>query len=174
MARKTTSITGRRPSSAPAGFTLIELIVVMLVVAVAMGIIAPSLSGFARARADAEAAENVLAQTNLARNLAATMGTVSRVNFDYQNNTCWVTVQQAGAFVELNTSDGMPVALPEEMSVRLELPADQEPRTFVQFLPDGRAEQAIIWLGGRDGRIYKVACPSATDRFRIIKPGQEL
>jgi len=146
---------------------------VLLVVAVAMGVVAPSLAGFAHARADAEAADNVLALMHLARNRAATLGTVSRVNFEAETNSCWVTVQEAGAFVPLNSELGLPVDLPEDMSVRVELPENIEPRDYVQFMPDGRAEQAMVTLFGGDGKIYKILCPSATDRFRILKPGEE-
>lgn len=145
----------------------------MLVIAVLLGAAAPSLRGFAQGRSDADAAASVLAMTHMAQNLAATMGTVSRLNFDFQTNTYWVTVQQAGAFVDLQTDLGRPFALPKGMSFRLELPPGQEQRPYLQFLPDGRSEQALVSLINRDGEIYRVYCPSATERFRIIKPWEQ-
>lgn len=142
----------------------------MLVVAVLLGAAAPSLRGFAQGRSDADAAASVLAMTRMAQDQAATMGTVSRLNFDFATNTYWVTVQQAGVFVELQTDMGRRLALPRGMSVRLDLPEGQEQRPYLQFLPDGRTEQAMISLINLDGEIYRVYCPSATERYRIIKP----
>ncbi len=142
----------------------------MLVIAVLLGAAVPSLRGFAQGRSDADAAASVLAMTRMAQDLAATMGTVSRLNFDFATNTYWVTIQQAGTFVELQTDMGRHFVLPTGMGVRLELPPGQDQRPYLQFLPDGRTEQAMISLINRDGEAYRVYCPSATERFRIIKP----
>jgi len=164
------STTGHSPDKARAGFTLFELIVVLVLIATLLGLAAPSLRGFGRGRSDADAAAGVLAMTHMARNLAATMGTVSRLNIDDETGTYWVTVQRAGVYEELQTDQGRHFRLADGMTVRLELPASQEQRPYVQFTPDGRAKQATISLISRDGDIYRVYCPSATDVFRIIEP----
>ncbi len=143
---------------------------VLMLLAVLLGAAVPSMRGFARARADADAADSVLAMTRLARDLAATGGTVSRLNFDFQTGAYWVTVRRGGKFIEPGTSDSVPQTLSSDMGVKLELPSGVEQRPYVQFMPDGRAEEAVISLICRDGDVYRVSCPSATDTFRIIKP----
>ena len=150
-----------------------ELIIVLVLVATVLGIVAPSLRGFARGRTDADAARSVLAMTHLARSIAATSGTPVRVNVDSEAGLCWVTVQQAGAFVELTTDIGRRIELPKGTTVEIELPAGKEPRNYVNFLPDGRTEQAVISLTNRNGEAWHVSCLSATDRFRIVKPWED-
>jgi prepilin-type N-terminal cleavage/methylation domain-containing protein len=173
MAATTTSTTGLSPYRAEAGFTLFELILVLVLLAVLLSMAAPSLRGFADAQADADAASGVLAMTRMSHDLAVTKGTVSRLNFDFQNSVYWVTIQEGGTFVEPGTGESGYYRLANGMSARLELPPGQEQRPYVQFMPDGRSEQAIILLICRNGDVYRVYCPSATDMFRIIKPTEQ-
>jgi len=173
MAATTISTTGHCPGradGAASGFTLFELVMVLMLLAVLLGAAVPRMRGFAVGRADADAADSVLAMTRMARDLAATNGTVSRLNFDFQAGGYWLTVQQGGKFVEPGTSDSRPQVLPSGMGVKLDLPPEVEQRPYVQFMPDGRAEEAMISLICRDGDVYRVCCPSATDTFRVIKP----
>jgi Tfp pilus assembly protein FimT len=150
-----------------------ELVIVMMLLVVVLAVAAPSLRSFAHGRTDADAAAGVLAMTRLARSTAATMGTPCRVNIDPEAGLCWVTVQEAGVFVELETDLGKPLQLPDDMIVVIELAPGQEPRNFVQFLPDGRTEQAAISLTDRDGGVWRIQCPSPTDRFRLVKPWED-
>lgn len=173
MAAKTTSTTGHSPGladGAASGFTLFELIMVLMLLALLLGAAVPSMRGFAKGRADADAADSVLTMTRMARDLAATNGTVSRLNFDFQAGAYWVTIQQGGTFVEPGTSDSKPQILASGMGVKLDLPPGVEPRPYLQFMPDGRAEEAMISLICQDGDVYRVVCPSATDTFRLIRP----
>ncbi len=146
---------------------------VLALLALLLAVAAPSLHGFAAGQADADAADGVLAMTRMARDLAATQGTASRLNFDFQTNTYWVTIQQGGMFVEPVGGESGYYRLAGGMSARLELPPGQEQRPYVQFMPDGRAEQACVLLMCRNGDVYRVYCPSATDMFRIIKPTEQ-
>lgn len=170
MAAAMTSTTGHSPDKARAGFTLFELIAVLVLIATLLGLAAPSLRGFGRGRADADAAAGMLAMTHMARNLAATMGTVSRLNIDDETGTYWVTVQQAGVYEELQTDQGRHFRLADGMTVRLELAPGVEMRPYVQFLPDGRTEQAMISLICRNEDVYRIYCPAATEMFRIVEP----
>jgi prepilin-type N-terminal cleavage/methylation domain-containing protein len=173
MVATTTLTTGHSPRRAEAGFTLFELIMVLMLLAVLLAVAAPSLRGFAQAQADSDAAAGVLAMTCMARDLAATMGTVSRLNFDFQTGTYWVTIQQGGSFVEPGAGESGHYELANGMMARLELPPGQEQRPYVQFTPDGRAEQATVVLISRGGDVYRVECPSPTDMFRIIAPTEQ-
>jgi len=170
MAAVMTSTTGHSPDRARGGFTLFELVAVLVLIATLLGLAAPSLRGFGRGRADADAAAGVLAMTRMARNLAATMGTVSRLNIDDETGTYWVTVQKAGVFEELLTDQGRHFRLADGMTCRLELADGAEWQPYVQFMPDGRTEQATITLFCRNEDIYLIQCPAATEMFRIVEP----
>src|SRR5947207_6133930 len=63
------------------GFTLLELVVVMLILTVMLAMVAPSLSGFGRGRQAEQAAANILALSRWAREQAISDGRVYRLNF---------------------------------------------------------------------------------------------
>jgi hypothetical protein len=41
---------------------------------------------------------------------------------------------------------------------------------YVQFYPTGRSDVATIEITDRQGRVYQVACLSATEPFRVLAP----
>ncbi len=82
-----------------AGFTLLELILVMLIMAILAALLVPSLSGFAAGRRTSHAATLVLSLANYARTQAMAEGTTYRLNFDAGRGTVWLTEQKEGAFV---------------------------------------------------------------------------
>jgi prepilin-type N-terminal cleavage/methylation domain-containing protein len=170
MAATTTSPTGHSHDRLAPGFTLIELILVLMLLSVLLALAAPSLRGFAGGQADADAADGVLGMTRMARDLAATKGVVTRLNFDFQDGTYWVTMQERGIFVEPGAGESGHYRLAAGMRAGLDLAPGQEQRPYVQFTPDGRAEQAMISLMCGNGDVYRVYCASATEMFRVIKP----
>jgi prepilin-type N-terminal cleavage/methylation domain-containing protein len=90
----------RRPPNHPRsiGFTLLEMILVMCIIAILAGVLVPSLSGFAAGRRTSNAATLVLSLANYARTQAVAEGTVYRLNFDDTARTVWLTKQTEGAF----------------------------------------------------------------------------
>src|SRR5258708_16863770 len=81
-----------------AGFTLVELILVLMVLTVMVSIVAPSLRGFGVGRQSSDAATQILSLAQWARAQAVTDGKVYRLNFDVTGRTFGVTVQEAGVF----------------------------------------------------------------------------
>ena len=43
-------------------------------------------------------------------------------------------------------------------------------RSYIEFYPNGRTEEATIELRGRQGEVYQVLCESASERFHIVSP----
>ena len=169
-----TSRTGRRPDRGAAGaFTLLELIAVLVLISTVLAIAAPSLRGFVRGRQTADDAAKVLALTHLARSRAASQGCVHRLNFDAEAGTCWLTMQQAGAFVEIEGSHGRQLRLSANVTVRSGSSADGESVQYVQFYPDGRCDPATIELTGGQGDVLHVRCLSPSERFRVVSPQQD-
>jgi prepilin-type N-terminal cleavage/methylation domain-containing protein len=75
------------------GFTLVELIVVMVILAIVAGVVAPSLSRFRLGRSNANAANQLVALASYARTQSASEGRTYRLNFDPDHGEYWLTAQ---------------------------------------------------------------------------------
>lgn len=169
-----TSTTGPNADRRPAGaFTLLELIAVLVLISTVLAAAAPSLRRFARGRQTADAAARMLSLTHLARSQAATRGCVHRLNLDAETGTYWLTVQQAGAFVEIEADQGRLYRLPIGVSIRVASPSADEELSYVQFYPDGRCDPVTIQVTGAQGEILDVTCRSPSERFRIVSPAED-
>lgn len=169
-----TLTTGLSDDARAAGaFTLLELIAVLVLISTILAIAAPSLRGFVHGRQTADAAAQVLSLTHLARSRAASRGCVHRLNLDAETGAYWLTMQRAGAFVEIDSSHGRRFHLPVGVSVGLDLPSSAESLRYVQFYPDGRCDPATIELTGGEGDVFHVTCPSASERFRVVSPKED-
>jgi prepilin-type N-terminal cleavage/methylation domain-containing protein len=157
-----------RPAKVGRGFTLLELILVLGLVAMA----APSLSNFMKARKTADAAGQMLALTRVAASRAIAQGAVYRLNVDPQTSAYWLSVQEAGAFVDLECEFGCRFTLPEGTAMSMKSPVDGAPRTYVEFYPSGRTEAATIQLVGSRGEVYQIVCDSPTEEFRVVSPNE--
>jgi prepilin-type N-terminal cleavage/methylation domain-containing protein len=155
-----------------AGFTLLELIVVLGLVAVLLGLAAPSLRGFFASRQTADAAAQMLALTQLAGTRAVAQGTVYRLNIDLTSGTYWLTVRQAGTFVDLSCEFGRRFQLPEGTSIHVQAPGAEPAVSTIDFFPSGRTEEAPIELKGRRGEVFQVICESATETFHVVSPNE--
>jgi len=155
------------------GFTLLELIAVLVLISTVLAIAAPSLRGFVRGRQTAEVAARILSLTHLARSQAVSGGRIHRLNVDIETGTYWLTVQRAGAFVGIERGFGRRFRLPVGASMALDSPWGGEPISYVQFYPDGRCEPATIQVTGRQGEVHQITCASASEEFRILSPSED-
>ena len=181
-----TSATGPSPDRRTRGaFTLLELIAVLVLISTVLAIAAPSLRGFVHGRQTSDTAARILALTHLARSRAISRGSVHRLNIDAEARTYWLTAQEGGAFVELETDHGRVFELPVGVAIALDEATFQSPVgsarpveseeevPYVQFYPDGRCDPVTIELIGVEGEVLRVVCPSATERFRVVSPTEE-
>jgi prepilin-type N-terminal cleavage/methylation domain-containing protein len=152
------------------GFTLLELIVVLGLLGVLLGMAAPSLRGFMGSRQTADAAGQILALTQLAGSRAVAQGTLYRFNLDAKTNTYCLLMQEGGSFVGLNNEFGRSFQFPDGTSFKLTFPQGTPARSYIEFYPNGRTEEATIELRGRQGEVYQVLCESASERFHIVSP----
>lgn len=143
----------------------------LVLVSTVLAIAAPSLRNFARGRQTADAAAKVLSLTH-SHSRAASWGCVHRLNFDTEAGTYWLTMQEAGTFVEIDSNHGRRFPLPVGVSVVLDLQSDADPPTYIQFYPDGRCDVATIELAGGERDVYHVVCLSASERFKIVSASE--
>lgn len=168
-----TSTTG--PSADPVrrppgrgGFTLLELVLVMVIICTVLAMAAPSLRGFFSSRRVTDAAAQIVALTRLARSLAISEGRSYHLNLDASDGTYWLTAQEGGAFERLSSEFGRTFVLPEGTSAQWDGPVGADGRIVVHFYPDGTTEPGALRLTGPGGEIAQVTCRSVTEGFEVL------
>lgn len=156
-------------------FTLLELVLVLLVIAIIAGMVAPRLMGFARGRDTENAALQIMSMLRYARGQAVADSAVYTFNMDTKNGTYWVAVETGPEDQIVSTpvenSLGNQRSLPEGITMSF-TPGDTTQKTnnqtaeVIHFYEDGRTETGTIVLKN-DETSTSLVCPSATDSFHI-------
>jgi len=155
----------RRPR---AGFTLLELVLVMVIICTVLAMAAPSLRGFFASRQTSDAAAQIVALAQFARAQAAAEGRTYRLNMDTQSAKYWLTAQTGGAFTMLSSEFGRTFSLPEGATAVWQMPTPVGTSGWVSFYPDGRTEAADIRLTGRQGETLQIVCSSPAEQFHVV------
>ena len=176
-----TSTTGRNTKylESKSGFTLIELVLVLLIITVMLAIAAPNLRGFLKGRKSVNAAAQVVALGQFARAQAIGTGTVYRLNVDAAAKAYWLTAQKGAEFAALGTEFGRRFNLPEgtvatwKAQTQSPLGNPVKPldtgagHDYVDFFPDGRTEATTLVLTDSSGRVFEIGCLSETELFML-------
>jgi prepilin-type N-terminal cleavage/methylation domain-containing protein len=149
-------------------FTLFELVLVLVMIAILMGVAAPSLRGFLAGSRSRDASENLLALTRLARERAIADRAVHRLHIDVQTGTYWVQVQEGQRFVQTGTDFGQMFTLPDGMRVELSRADHIIAGSWIDFHPSGRTDPGTIRLTNTLNELTVIHCPSPAETFRIL------
>jgi general secretion pathway protein G len=155
------------------GFTLMELVLVLAVIAICAAIAAPTLSGFARGRALPNAATELVTTARWCRMKALSDGVEYRLNLDARAGTWWVTKDDGTGtnFVDVTEELGRAYTLPDGVAI-LDITFETAPDaqtdagTFIYFKPGGRTEVASVTLT-YGTMVTVVLCDSPLGSFRI-------
>jgi prepilin-type N-terminal cleavage/methylation domain-containing protein len=161
--------TNKRQHGADAGFTLLELILVMVILSTVLAMAGPYLRGFFASRKTNDTAAQILAFTQYAHSQAISEGITYRLNFDIQERTYWLTAWQSGAFRTLKTEFGQVFTLPKDIDMELEDLDEEETEIFLAFTPQGTVTAGTVRLIDRSGRALEVTCPTMTESFAIVE-----
>jgi prepilin-type N-terminal cleavage/methylation domain-containing protein len=153
-------------------FTLLELMAVMMVLAILLAMVAPSLGGFGAGRKADEAAANLVSLARWARDQAVAEGRPYRLNFDPANRVYYVTAAVGGAWQSPPVEFGRPFTLPDNVAVEWKGPQEGG-AYYAEFYPTGRCEPVHIKVIARDGQWVDLACLSAAEPLKVVTP-QEL
>ncbi|MBI4566007.1 MAG: GspH/FimT family pseudopilin [Planctomycetes bacterium] len=168
-------------AKAEAGFTLTEVVVVMLALVVIAGVIAPRFSDFVPSLRTSKAAQELMAILNKARTEAALTGRRFRVSLrqgdsealrpsyylayepDPLNEPAW--------FRPMPGDWGRPVSLPEGVAFESLDGAAEDPERsgefYVEFAADGTATEATIVLANERGRRVTLKVEGTNGRVRL-------
>jgi len=166
-AEATTLTTGRR-SNLRRGFTLVELVLVMLILSVILALAVPVLRGFLLGRREANAVAQLLSLAQFARNEAVSAGNTCRLNLDGSARMYWLSVKEDTEFRDLKTEFGRRFELPDDFEARW-APGAGTTRTYADFFSDGHVESGTIELTSKSGARYELGCRSETEPFVVLK-----
>jgi type II secretion system protein H len=157
------------------GFTLLELVLVLAIIATALLAVAPSLSGVVHGRKPEEVARRFVALTRYARSQAVTEGVTYQVCIDARGRKWWLGIedddaQSATAVDPADTPFGKVYSLPDGVALQTDLPATNGQQTLT-FDPTGRSDVGSVHFVGQ-GIDVEVACDAPVDEFRIVKDAE--
>lgn len=165
----------RASRGAQAGFTLIELGLVMLIIAVAVTVIVPRFQDQSRAALTAQTRK--LATTfRFLQHEAILNGRVYQLNFDLDQQRYFVTsgeVTSEGAFNRESGILARDVALPNNVQVSdvvMEAGKVYEGLAFVRFFPDGYVDPAVVHLDNGQ-EVYTLYVPDGITGRAYIASG---
>lgn len=165
----------RRPMRGRLGFSMLELIIVMIIIATLLAAAAPSLRGFYAKQQVTNLAGQIVALCNYAQQAARNEGRIYRFNLDVEQGIYGLTAQEGSEFFEPMHDLGMVFELPAEVRAYwMEMDLTASDRQYVTFYPSGRVEPAAIRLIGRRDQIMDVMCLSATGRFTALTEEESL
>ncbi len=150
------------------GFTLLELMLVLTIIAILLAEVAPTLSGFATGRQPGNAATELVALTRLARSDAIAQGDAYRILFDPAQGRWWLANDQSG---NAPAEDPLSEVFHTPAGVRLITNAPLiNGYPTLQFAPDGRCTPAVTQFVGPQGAV-NVVCTAVTGTFHVIAGG---
>ena len=153
----------RRNFRGSAGFTLLELVLVLFIIAVALSVAAPKLRGWSRGRELRDAADQFISVTRYARASAAANCQVYRITIDPQSNTYQLSKRDGQNFIAEGSDLGDVQRLPS--GYRLETSAKE---SVIDFFPSGRTQPAQVKLTAANGESLIINCPSAAEEFALV------
>lgn len=152
-------------------FTLLELVLTLLVIAVIAAMVAPRLLGFANGRQLTVCAGDVESMARYARSQAIADSRVYRLNLDTSAQTFWLSLEDGPegqtTSTPLDGSMGVIHPLPDKVTIRFTDPSGTA-GTVVRFKANGRCDAGTIELTDSTGQTVKIDCPTETDGYRIV------
>ena len=149
------------------GFTLLELIVVLLVLSVLFAMAAPSMSGFGAGRAAKQTASQIVSLARWAREQAISEGRTYRLVFDATNHVYFITAANGAVFEREPVEFGRNFTVPEGVDLTFDIP-QVAGMPCLDFLASGRSQPGHIRIVSRDGEATELACLSATEPLRVV------
>jgi Tfp pilus assembly protein FimT len=150
------------------GFTLLELVLVLVIVTAVLGMVAPSLSGFAEGRKPGEAALQFATCSHWARDQAVSEGATYQINIDADKRTWQIVHVDGNVQTPAEGEMGREYKADESVTVTALRPGGM-PLTEIVFEPTGRVDVGEVRFAGSAGRQASVVCDSSLDNYRITE-----
>jgi type II secretion system protein H len=167
-----------------AAFTLIELMVVLIIIAIMSAVIVTEMSGSFQDALLRSSSRQLISVFNLASSRAISINRLHRVRFDRATGHYFVETHARGDdFVPARGLSGTEGALDSRISARIQEPDETEtpspdmetqgparaPDNAINFYPDGTSDGRLVELRDRDGFGLALRVSAITSRVQIIE-----
>ena len=153
------------------GFTLLELILVMLIIGLMLTVVVPSMGGLLKSQRLDQCARTIAGLLKEARVRAAGEVKPYRLVIETEDNTCWLEALTSQGFERPEASHGKILELGDDMLLALEGGTEEGTRLMVRVEPDGMAELAQFTITRKqDGKQLAVYCRTPTEAFIVGPP----
>jgi prepilin-type N-terminal cleavage/methylation domain-containing protein len=148
------------------GFTLLELVLVMVIIGTVLAMAAPSLRGWSRGSLLRDTAEQFVAVTRLARTQAVSTCRIHRLNLD-PAGSYYLTVQQGQEFIHIQSNFGLPFELPGGFRIQM-VTTLQSGESYIDFYPTGRTQPARVRIFSDQGESMDIECATPAETFQVL------
>ena len=171
MTSKTGQKTGTSRSST-AGFTLLELILVMIILCTMLGMAAPSLRGFFSSRQINDAAEHLVAVARYAKVQSVYQSRPYRLNFEQREKDVyeyWLSSVDNSELKRLQNDFGSKFKLPKGIEVDFEGFSNDGGIWYIDFNPEGYSRQCRIELQDESDNFIDLVCYGPAENFVLVE-----
>lgn len=149
------------------GFTLIELILVLVLIAVITAVATPALRGFARRAALDDTAAAMLTLTQQAYSRAAHEAIPHRVVFDLAEHRAWLEQIGDEGYEEVTATGVEPVTWGRTVTLASDIEQNGYETLTIEFHPTGLVTPGSVVIE-QDGHFVALTCDAATERYRLV------
>ena len=146
------------PGQGALGFTLLELLVVLVIASLAVGLVTPALQRMIPAAELRSESRELLAQVRYARSRAILSQQAVQISFDEQEHGL--------RFSPGELLHRLPATLRLELEPGSQGEAD-EPLEAISFYPQGHSSGGVIRLSAADGRQFEIQVDWLTARVQL-------
>lgn len=152
------------------GYTLLELVLVLAIIATTIAAAAPVLSKFARGQRAEEAARQFVALTRYARSQAVADGATYQLAIDTNAGKWQLKVledESTETYGEASGPFAKQYSVPEGIEIQAELTA-KDGQQAITFDSTGRCDTGTVRFSGHGSEIT-VKCETPTETYRVVK-----
>jgi prepilin-type N-terminal cleavage/methylation domain-containing protein len=151
------------------GFTLLELILVMIILCTVLAMVSPSLRGFFSSRQINMVAEQMLNLTRYAKINSISTCSSFRILFDTGEKEYWLSSLQEGEYVRLKNDFGRSFIIPSDIEIKFEDISRQDGFYYIEYDPEGYCKECKLRLEDDKDNIIELNCYSPSEEFVLVK-----